>query len=118
MLDKNLWGKFELVQFATGREKGYITISADKKQMNISSKFVKELDWEDKTRVNLYRFGETFALEKDKVGLITIHKNGNSGAITSSNFCLEILSRTKSCRKFEGWVEDGILFFKPAKGEE
>lgn len=118
MLDKNLWGKFELVQISTGREKGDIRISDNKKAMNISSKYMKQLGWEDKTRVNLYRFGETFALEKDKVGLLTIHKNGNSGAITSSNFCLEILSRTKSCKVFEGWVEDGILFFKPMKGEE
>lgn len=119
MLDKNLWGEFELIEVnPTTCERGFLTISSDKKQMNISTKFIKELDWQDKQRLNLYRFGETFALKTDKVGLITLHRVKNGGTITSANFCLEVLSRTHSCRKFEGWVEEGILFFKPAEGEE
>lgn len=120
MLEQNLWGEFELIEVnSCSRQKGYITISKSKNVLNIASKFMKQLPWADEERVNLYRLGETFALRPHKVGLIRVrrHKNGGS-QIPSTNLCLEILSRSKSCMKFEGWVEEDTLFFKPVKGEE
>lgn len=120
MLDQNLWKNFELVKVESGRpSKGLITISDNKRQVTISAKFIKELGWGNGQRVNLYKFGKTFAFKPDKVGLVTIHvpKNQNCGMITSINLCLEVLSSTHSCRKFEGWIEDDVLFFKPAEGE-
>lgn len=120
MLDQNLWKNFELVRVETSRaSSGMITISDNKKQMFISSRFMRELGWENGERVNLYKFGKTFAFKPDKVGLVTIHvpKKQKSGIITSINLCLEVLASTRSCRKFDGWVEDDVLFFKPAEGE-
>lgn len=121
MLAKNnLLEGFELVQFeACARSTGKIRINKDKNVMTISSTYMAKLGWGNPERVNLRCCGSTFALEPNKVGLITVRHNtgSNGGIITSKNFCLEVLSRTRSCREFEGWVEEGILFFKPVKGE-
>lgn len=120
MLDKNLLDGFELVEIKTTRNlKGLVTISNDRSRLSISTKFTNELNWENGERVNLRRLGETFALVPDKVGLIKVHIFDKGGAmVTSKNVCLEILARTKSCKNFEGWVEENILFFKPMRGEE
>lgn len=120
MLGANLLDGFELVKVSSStRTTGAIKISKDKKQMNISAKFINELGWQDKQRVNLRCKGTLFALEPSKVGLVTIHiPKSSGGLITSQNFCWEVLSRSKSCREFEGWVEGDTLFFKPKKGEE
>ena len=120
MLRTNLLDGFELIEVKKAtRTTGSIKVTADKKVMNISVKYMKELGWGDKERVNLRCLGSTFALEPNKVGLVTVHlhKNGG-GVITSKNFCLEVLSRAKSCRDYEGWVEEGVLFFRPKRGDE
>lgn len=120
MLDSNLLDGFELVEIKTTRNpRGLVTISADKARLGISNKFTRELGWEDGKRVNLRRKGRMFALVPDKVGLLKIHTFSKGGAfITSKNLCLEIMSQTESCREFEGWVEDDVLFFRPKRGEE
>ena len=119
MLNQSLLDKFELIEVkSVDRSTGRITINKDKNTFNISTKYIKQLDWKNNERVNLRGYGGTFALVPDKVGLIKVHINNNGGIITSVNFCLEVLSRTKSCRVFEGWVEDNVLFFRPKEGEE
>jgi hypothetical protein len=119
MSSTNLLDGFDLIKIkSVTRATGSIRISKDKKSMNISTKYMRELGWKNKERVNLRCCGSTFALEPDKVGLITVHLQNGGGIITSTNFCLEVLSRTRSCREYEGWVEQGILFFKPKRGED
>ena len=120
MLGTNLLDGFELIEIKSARNtNSLIRISADKRRFTIPTRFMKELGWEDKTRVNLAVMGKTFALVPDKVGLITIHCiSGSAGQITSTNFNIEILSRTKSCKEYEGWVEDNVLFFRPKRGDE
>lgn len=119
MLEANLMDGFELIEVkCVSRANGAIRISNDKKVMNISAKYIKELGWKDKERVNLKGKGETFMLEPNKVGLITVHAMGSAGQITSTNFNIEVLSRTKSCREYEGWTEENVLFFRPKRGEK
>ena len=119
MSNKTILDSFELVDIKThSRQKGFITISKSKRALSISKSFLDELPWVDGERVNLMRKGETFALVPNKVGLVKVHQNSSCcGIITSSDLCLKILSNSKSCRKFEGWVEEDALFFKPWKGE-
>lgn len=120
MLEANLMDGFELIEVkCVSRANGAIRISNDKKVMNISAKYIKELGWKNKERVNLKGKGGTFALEPCKTGLVTVHVNSSGGgAITSVNFCIEVLSRTRSCREYEGWTEGDVLFFRPKRGEE
>lgn len=119
MLGTNLLDGFELIEVNGSRNTdGVIRISSDKRRFTIPTKYIKELGWKDKQRVNLRCKGNLFALEPNKVGLMTIHARNGAGQITSTNFNIEILSRTKSCREYDGWVEDGWLFFKPKRGEE
>lgn len=119
MLGTNLLDGFKIIEInCTRNMDSLIRISADKRRFTIPTRFMKELGWEDKKRVNLAVMGETFALVPDKVGLVTVHRvGGSAGQITSTNFNIEILSRTKSCREYEGWVEDNVLFFRPKRGE-
>ena len=119
MLGTNLLDGFELIEVNGSRNTdSIIRISADKRRFTIPARFMKALGWKDKERVNLRGRGETFALVPDKVGLITVHSvGGSAGQITSTNFNIEVLSRTKSCREYEGWVEDNVLFFRPKRGE-
>lgn len=119
MLGTNLLDGFELIEInCTRNTDNIIRISADKRRFTIPIKYMRELGWKDKQRVNLRCKGTTFALEPDKVGLMTIHSPNGAGQITSTNFNIEVLSRTKSCREYEGWVEDDCLFFRPKRGDE
>lgn len=119
MLDRNLLEKFELVEIKTSsRAKGFVTINKDKRILSISSKYTEQLPWINGERLNLKRLGETFILVPEKTGLLTLHQNKASTQIASANMCLEIMSKTHGCRKFEAWVEEDVLFFKPWKGEE
>lgn len=118
MLGTNLLDGFKIIEInCTRNTDNLIRISADKRRFTIPARFMRELGWEGKKRVNLAVMGETFALVPDKVGLITVNHSASTGQITSANFNIEVLSRTRSCREFEGWVEGNILFFRPKRGE-
>ena len=121
MLDTNLMGEFELIEVSVGNhtnKSNICKIDGNKKCFTIPRRISEQLCWADKERVNLYRFGETFLLKPDNVGLLTMHNYKGVLAITSKNFCIELLSRTRSCREYEAWVEGNALLFKPKKGEE
>lgn len=119
MLDRDLLKKFEKVEVVTSnKNRGFVTITKDKRTLLISNKFIEKLPWIDGERLDLYRFGETFYLTPAKAGLLTFHAKKKVNQITSVNLCLEIMSKTHSCRKFDAWVEEDILFFKPWEGEE
>lgn len=119
MLSTDLYDGFELIEINCSRNTdNIIRISADKRRFTIPTKYMRELGWKDKERVNLKGKGETFMLEPNKVGLITVHAMGSAGQITSTNFNIEVLSRTKSCREYEGWTEENVLFFRPKRGEK
>lgn len=119
MLSTDLYDGFELIEINCSRyTDNIIRISADKRRFTIPTKYMRELGWKDKERVNLKGKGETFMLEPNKVGLITVHAMGSAGQITSTNFNIEVLSRTKSCREYEGWTEENVLFFRPKRGEK
>lgn len=94
-------------------------ISKDKLKFNICSTLSSELGWKPDTRVNLYHKGKLCVIVPDKVGLYTmklINKKSTSLVINSTNLCLEISAITRS-HEFIGWVEDGVLFFKPKEEE-
>ena len=122
MIGTNLLDGFELIEIkasSRGRGSGVIKISNNKRMMSIPVKYSKELNWKDGERVNLKIKGTTFALEPSKVGLVTTHSHSGSGVVISNvNFCREVLSRTRSCREYDGWVEEGTLFFRPKRGDE
>jgi len=113
-------GKFELINVKSGKRYGIneVVISKDKRNMRIGRIVAEQLNWKDGERVNLYFDGETFKLEPDKVGLVTIKKRSDFFGVTGQNFCIEILYRARNCFRYEATVKDNVLYFKPKKEEE
>ena len=125
MFDKSLLEGFELVPIARRARsgKGIITIDKDKRKLHISSAYTTELGWKDGERLDLRRSkqGTTFALVPNAVGLLTAHKtvkSARSYSINSTDMCHKIRAVTGGCDRFEGWVAEDTLFFKPMKGDE
>lgn len=122
MLNQEFWGELELIEVKQcprgGSNAKIVTIDSGKTKVFIPKVLVSELKWNNKERVNLYKMGKTFVLKPHKVGLLKVNTVA-SGAmmIYSKNLCLELLSRTKSCREYEAWVEEDALLFKPKVGE-
>lgn len=120
MVDLNLMGELELIEIkqrSVNRNRG-CSISSTKTHFMISKRIGEELKWRNNERVNLYHIGNTFVLKADKVGLLTVKATNGGYRINSAGLCLELLSRTKSCRKYEAWTEQGMLMFKPERSEE
>ena len=123
MLNQNFWGELELIEIKQGRtgsrSEKVVTIDKGKNKLFIPKILTADLNWANGERINLYRMGQTFVLKPHKVGLMKVHSVA-SGAMTiySQNLCLELMSRTKSCREYDAWVEEDALFFKPKEGEK
>lgn len=112
----SLIDKMELIEVKTKRKgTNKCTIPASKNSFFIPKGKMEELGWQNGERVNLYVLGTTFALKPDKVGLMRVRTTPSSGTtcIYSSQLCLELLSRTRSCREYECWTEGNILVFRP-----
>ena len=64
--------------------------------------------------------GSSLALVPNKVGLVTARRMGKTRTykIGSADMCLKIRVHSGGCSQFEGWVADGILFFKPMESED
>jgi len=117
----DLMGELELIEIKQKpfARRGYCTIASAKNVFNIPKAKADELKWDDRQRVNLYSIGSTFVLKPDKTGLVTVRATGNgSMRVCSTNFCLELMSRTRSCRTYEAWVEKDALFFRPERRED
>ena len=108
---------FELVNFEKGLRgnKIEVKIYRDKKAFRIGRKLFEELNWGKKERVDLFFDKETgtFKMEKSKAGLITISDNEKYIGINSMNLCIEILYRAHNKFDYDGWAEDGVLYFRP-----
>lgn len=97
-------------------DRGYVTINKSGHILRIPAKAYKKLPWKNDTRVDILRKGETFAITPYVVGCSNVKVDKNAGCIIRSrDACLKILANSKSCRKFECWVEEDTLFFKPAE---
>ena len=125
MFDSSLMGELELINVTPNAQtKRECSISDSKSVFSISAQLGRDLGWNDVERVNLYRAGSTFVLKPDKVGLmkvVKVTKGSESRKICNKNFCIEVLSRCRSARKFDGWAEGDnpkMLFFKPKEGEK
>lgn len=105
---------FEKVEIKAGRgtsmpntvslkTKGAITFSAD---------LVRTLGWQADDRVDLYKFGCTYAVKKNPVGVIRLAKSGkNSIRINNLSAYLQVKAFVKE-EYLEAWVENGVLFFR------
>lgn len=120
----DLFGDLELIEVKPtvhggGHKCNKVTIGSKKNVITISKGLMEDLPWADTERVNLYACGNMFVFKKHKVGLVKVKRTKNGGGrITGMNVCLEILSRCKGNRHFEGEVQEDAIFFKPiAKGE-
>lgn len=117
----DLMGELELIEIKqrTVQRAGYCHISKERNVFTIPRVKVEQLKWRELERVNLYCIGSTFVLKPDKTGLLTARTSaGGTTRINSTNLCLELMSRTKSCREFDCWVEQNMLFFKPERRED
>ena len=125
MLNTDLFGTLEKIDFTVNarreRDLNAVTITANKGVLAISAKLIRELGWEEGTRLDLYNVGTLFVLKPAKAGLATLKfakaSTWKQAKIYSKNMCLEILSRCRSNRFFEGEVQDGMLLFRPKEGE-
>lgn len=125
MFDKSLLEGFELVPITRRARSGngLITIDKNRRKLHISSAYAAELGWRDGERLDLRRSkqGTTFALVPSSVGLLTAHQTMSqtrSLTVNSTDMCHKIRAVTGGCDKFEGWVAEDTLFFKPTKGDE
>ena len=126
MLNTDLFGTLEKIEFTVGtrreRNLNAVTITANKGVLTISAQLIRKLGWKEGTRLDLYNVGTLFVLKPAKAGLATLRftkaSTWEQAKIYSKNMCLEILSRCRSNRFFEGEVQDGMLLFRPKEGEK
>lgn len=116
-MNSKLLDGFESLQIKNNKvDHGYVTINKHGNILYIPAKAYKKLLWKNDTRVDILRKGETFAVTPYVVGCLNVKVTKNSGCVIRSQAaCLKILANSKSCRKFECWVEEDTLFFKPAE---
>lgn len=116
-MNNKLLEGFESLQIQSKKvDHGYVTINKSNNILHIPAKAYKKLLWKKGTRVDILRKGETFAITPYVVGCSNVKVDKNAGCIIRSrDACLKILANSKSCRKFECWVEEDTLFFKPAE---
>lgn len=98
------------------RTQGMITMSKDKRKVIISTVYTEKAGWKNGERLDPFRSGETFLLKPSKAGVLTLKlQSSSSGIIYSTDYVLEVMAFSHSSTKFEGWVEDDRLFFKPVR---
>lgn len=118
----NFLAGFEKIEVETGRRNttnDRCWVSKDKLKFYICSQLSRELGWSANTRVNLYHKGKLGVIVPDKVGLYTVklaNSKSSTLVINCNNVCLTVLSVMRT-DEYTGWIEDGVLFFKPKEEE-
>lgn len=113
-MNLDLFEKCDVQPSRKTAEPNCVTITKSDNSIKISPDVVVKAGWKEGDRVDLYRMGKTFALNKSKVGILTLRRiNGTKGLrIGNQSAYLEIAAHTHT-NKFTAWVEEGVIFFKP-----
>lgn len=114
-MDMSLFKKIDVKVNAPARGK-YIRIKKEGGMIFFSAEVVEAANLKPNDKVDLYRFGHTFAFKKEKAGVMTIcnvTKSSHQLCIRSMSAYLEIAPFSKGHTIFDAWVEDGVVFFKP-----
>lgn len=82
----------------------------------ITADLVEETGFKPKDRVDLLQCGNMFALQKSSVGILTLNAyahGGKSLVIGNVDLCAHLRATTNGCIKYDAWVDDGMIIFKP-----
>lgn len=119
-IDQKFWSQFEKVDIRRGTS-AIKNVHVDNKKtcLCIPKKFIEAAGWTGGERVDLYRFGETFALKPYSAGVLNVRTvGGGSARINSKDLVITVMAFTQSCMVFDTWVEGNVIVFKPKREAE
>ena len=114
-MDMSLFKKIDVKVNTPSRGK-YIRIKKNGSIIFFSAEVVEAANLKPNDKVDLYRFGHTFAFKKENAGVMSIGKVTKSShqlCIRNKSAYLEIAPFSKGQTILDAWVEDGVIFFKP-----
>lgn len=105
---------FDEVEVAYSTRKGD-NVTVGKSAVYISKDLIRQLGWDEKTRLRLVQKGSIFALlngkdSKGRIGILHInnlHGERSGASVCCADLCRKIVSLTGGIRDFKGTVQEG-----------